>query len=137
MAPFKKTCIDCHFLHRQFRDDTGREYRMEVTQTQRDQSKNNDFMWQRAEESLGCYKGVWDEGHNFPNQEKFKIIVKQGRRNNCYFWKFQPGTFLNAAENLYDKKQAFKISTRSYRLAIYGLILTIIGLLVNTILRKP
>jgi hypothetical protein len=115
----------------------GREYKMEVTQAQRDQSRQNDFSWQRASESLGCYKGVWAEGHNFPNHEKYNVIVKQSRKSSCYFWKFKPGTFLNAAENLFDKDHAVKTSTRNYRIAIYGLILTIIGLLITIISKRP
>jgi hypothetical protein len=133
MISFKQTCIDCHFLHRETRAFNDGGNKMEITQAQRNQSKHNDFSWQSSSYTLGCYKGIWDEGHNFPNQDKYKIIVKKNRKNKCYFWKFQPGTFLNAAENLYDKNLEFKASTGKYRLTIYGLIISIISLLILTI----
>lgn len=136
MFTFKKTCIDCHFIHRQYRDETGREYKMEITQSQREQAQNNDFTWQKAEEALGCYKGVWDKGHNFSTQDKYKILVKKKQRQKLLFLPFQPGAFFNAVEKLYDRKQEIRISTRNYRLAIYTLILTIIGLLITLILGK-
>jgi hypothetical protein len=136
MFTFKKTCIDCHFICRQYHDGTGGNYPFEITQTQRKQAQNNDFTWQKAEESLGCYKGVWDEGHNFPTQDKYKLLVKKNRGKNCYFSPFQPGTFLNAAEKLYDRKQEMRTSTRNYRITIYGLIIAIIGLLIKLILGK-
>jgi hypothetical protein len=130
LFPTQKTCINCHFIHRQFRDETGREHKMEIPLKNRSLSRNKDFSWQRDSESLGCYKGVWDEGHNFPQNLKYELIVKTKRGNKCYFWPFQAGTFLNTADDLYNKNQEAKSTTKNYRIAIYGLILTIIGSLI-------
>ena len=113
------------------RDFTGREHKLEIAQQNRDLTKKDDFSWKKEEESLGCYKGVWDEGHNFPAQDRFKIIVEIDRGKNCFYWSFQPGTFLHAAEALFDRKHELRIATRNYRIAIYGLVLTILGLLIG------
>lgn len=129
MFKLKKTCVDCHYFHRQYRNETGSEHKFEITSKQRANVKNNDYSWQRDNESLGCYKGVWDEGHNFPSQDRHIIIAKTNRRNKCYFWEYQPGSFFPVAEKLQEKHMQSKIVTRSYRLTIYGLLLTILGLL--------
>ena len=130
---FNNRCVNCHFLHRQFRDETGREYKFEIAQPKRNEAKLGDFSWQKDRESLSCYKGVWDEGYNFNSENKHNIIIKQ-RRTQCYFMPFQAGTFFNAAEKIYQKEISQRNSTRNYRIAIYGLVLTIIGLIIKLLI---
>lgn len=129
----KNKCVNCHFMHRQHRDESGREYKMEIARPERNKAKRNDFSWQKDYESLGCYKGVWDEGYNLANENKHNIIAKQ-RRTHCYFFPFQAGTFLNAAEKINEMEIAKKNSTRNYRIVIYGLVLTIIGLIIKLLI---
>ena len=134
---FKKACVDCHFFHRQFRNVTGREHKLEVSLQHRQLTKAGDFSWKNEEEALGCYKGVWDEGHNFSARDMFRIIVEINRGKNCFYWPYQSGIFLPTAEMLFDRKQELRIATRNYRIAIYGLVLTIIGLVIAILKDKP
>lgn len=95
-----------------------------------------DFGWQRDGESLGCHKGIWDEGLGFGGGTKAEAISKRRRNDKCYFFEFQSGTFLPAAEKLQQERLASAQDSLKYRVAIYGLAVTIIGLVARLIYER-
>jgi hypothetical protein len=129
----KPVCANCHFFIRQYRNERGVEHAFEIGIEQRIKANTGDFSWQRESESLGCYKGMWDEGFSFGGITKAKAISKQNRRSKCYFFEFQPGTFLPSAEKLQQERISLANELFKYRLTIYGLLLAIIGLLVRIV----
>lgn len=132
----KKICANCHFLYKQYRNERGAEYTLEISREQRERAKRGDLSWQRESESLGCYKGIWDEGHGSTGCTKAELVAKQARGGKCYFFGFQPGTFMQAAEKLQQEKVANANELQKYRMAIYGLVLTILGLAAKLIAEK-
>jgi hypothetical protein len=132
----KKICVNCHFLCKQYRNERGAEHTFEITREQRERAKQGDLSWQRESESLGCYKGIWDEGHASVGGVKAELIAKQARGDKCYFFEFQPGMFMQAAEKLQQEKVANANELKKYRMAIYGLALAILGLVAKIISEK-
>jgi hypothetical protein len=127
----KQTCVDCHYFHKQYRDDIGTEHKLEITREDREKTKNDDDSWRLPDVSMGCYKGVWDQGHNFSLDSATELICKENRRGMCYFWKHMPGTFLPTAVDLQTRHEERQSKNRTYRLAILGLLATIVGLLIK------
>jgi hypothetical protein len=125
----KQTCVSCHFFLRSHRGDDGREIPLEATNDCRDLAAGGNLSWQRQWESLACHKGIWDEGVGFPGSSALEQISKLNRRNKCYFFKYQPGMLLPAAEKLQQEGAAKSTDLRNYRLGIYALAATILGLI--------
>jgi hypothetical protein len=132
----KQICANCHFFCKQYRNDRGAEHTLEVSCEQRERAKQGDLSWQRESESLGCYKGIWDEGHRAAGHTMVDLVSKRVRRGKCYFFEFQPGTFMQAAEKLQQERIANANELKKYRLAIYGLLLAIVGLAAKLISEK-
>ncbi len=132
----KKICASCHFLCKYYRNERGAEHTNEVSREQRERAKQGDILWQRESESLGCYKGIWDEGLGSTAHTKVELVAKLDRSGKCYFFEFQPGTFMQAAEKLQQENAANANEVKKYRLGIYALLLTIIGLAAKLISEK-
>lgn len=132
----KEICANCHFLCRHYRNERGAEHIFEVGSGQRDRAKQGDLSWQRESESLGCYKGIWDEGNESGGYTKTDLIAKQARGGKCYFFEFQPGMFMQAAEKLQQERVADANEFKKYRMAIYGLVVAILGLAAKIISDK-
>ena len=122
----KSVCANCHFLCRQYHGHAGTEYTFEVTSVQRAKALVGDMSWQKPSESLGCFKGIWDEGLGFGTNDKVTCIAKQSRRGKCYFYAFQTGMFMQAAEKLQQEQVAKSNDYEKYRLTAYGVLLAII-----------
>ncbi|OBT08217.1 hypothetical protein A9267_10900 [Shewanella sp. UCD-FRSSP16_17] len=129
----KQACINCHYFHKSYRDDNGREIKLEITKEMREKTKNDDYSWRIPDVSMSCYKGVWDQGHNFSLDTATDLICNEERKNRCYFWKYMPGTFLPTAVDLQTRQEEMKSNSRGYRLAILGLVITVVGLLVKVL----
>ena len=127
----KQACIDCHYFHKSYRDDIGQEIKLEITKEMREKVRNDDYSWRLPDVSMSCYKGVWDQGHNFSLVTATDLICSEERKNRCYFWKHMPGTFLPTAVDLQKRQEEMQSKSRRYRLAILGLALTVVGLLIK------
>ncbi|HEY6898517.1 MAG TPA: hypothetical protein VI279_14760 [Rhodocyclaceae bacterium] len=132
----KYVCANCHFFCRQYRGDAGLAHTLEVTEIQRTNALKGDLSWQKPQESLACFKGIWDEGFGIKSSDKLTCISKQSRKGKCYFYAFQPGMLMHAAEKLEQESVAKSNDLAKYRLAIYTLILAIIGLLIKLVYDK-
>jgi hypothetical protein len=132
----KAICANCHFLCRHHSSEAGVEYTLEVAEAQRTTALKGDLSWQRPTESLACFKGIWDEGLGFGVNDKLTCITKKNRRDKCYFYAFQPSMLMQAAEKLQQEAVAKSNDLMKYRLAIYGLLLTILGLLIKLLYDK-
>jgi hypothetical protein len=104
------------------------EYTLEVAEQQRELALSGDLTWQREAESLACFKGVWDEGLGVARPTLANLIAKEKRKGKCYFFPYQCGMLLPAGERLQQHQQARADDSSKYRLTIYALVLTILGL---------
>jgi hypothetical protein len=127
----KQICANCHFFIRQYRDERGAEHTFAVGAEQRARAISGDLSWQRESESLGCSRGVWDEGLGIGEAGKTAAISQQNRRGKCYFFMFQPGMLLPAAEKLQHERASTSKERLKYRLTIYGLLVGLIGLAIK------
>ena len=62
---------------------------------------------------------------------KVAAVSQFDRRRKCYYFEYQPGMLLPAAEKLQQERAAASTERFKYRLTIYGLLLAIIGLLLK------
>ncbi len=125
----KAACTNCQFFCRTYRGENGVEHTFEVAEAQRKLAHSGDLSWQRDTESLACFKGIWDEGLGISRTTLLAVLAKRRRKGECYFLPFRPGMLLPAAEKLQQFQQSRTEDLRKYRLAIYALILSILGLL--------
>jgi hypothetical protein len=134
---FKKTCATCHYFIRVHHLENGTHHAFEVSRDHRERTKNGDLSWQRESESICCHRGIWDEGLGFPESSKLEQASTINRRNKCYYLPYQPGMLLPAAEKLQDARINQTRELQKIRFAVYGLALTIIGLIVKLITDQP
>lgn len=125
----KAACANCQFFCRTYRGYAGVEHTFDIREEQRRLALVGDLSWQRDAESLACFKGVWDEGVGLSRSTMATFIAKRRRNGECYFFPFQPGMLLPAAEKLQLLQHSRTENLRKYRLAIYALVVSIIGLL--------
>lgn len=104
-TPPVQSCVSCHFLMKQV---DGHSF--EVRFQNRESIRNQDYSWLYSHYSLGCYRGVWDEGYNFEIGRRHEVIVLTNRENDCFFWPYKPGTLFPAAVELQKKREAEKLS---------------------------
>lgn len=131
----KQTCVDCHYFHKQYRDDTGCEHKLEISKENREKVRNDDFSWRLPDVSMACYKGVWDQGHNFSLDTARDLICSENRKSRCYYWRYMPGTFLPTAVDLQNRNEERQAKNNGYRLTIIGLCIAVVGLLVRIALQ--
>ncbi|MGN2245026.1 hypothetical protein ACFWZU_16140 [Frateuria sp. GZRR33] len=124
----KKICANCHFFVRRYHGQGGAEHTFEVTAPNRLKAAQGNTSWQHDSESLACFKGIWDEGLGLNSTAKNAAISRENRRGRCYFLPYQPGMLLPAAEKLQQERASASSDKSKSRLAIYGLLLTIAGL---------
>lgn len=124
----KKTCTSCHYLVRLHHPERTGPFTLELPREARRRAEVGDFSWQRENESLACYRGIWDEGVGFPESSKGEQVSKLNRRSSCYFLPYQPGMLLTAAEKLQVDRLSQTRELQKLRIAVYGLIVAIVGL---------
>lgn len=94
-----KSCVKCHFFV------TLLEQRpFEIRETERLLASQNNFEWVRSVNGLRCNMTVWDEGAGGCEPDRYKRIVTTDRANSCFFFPYQPGMLLPAAEVLQKRK---------------------------------
>ena len=134
---FKKTCTTCHYFTRVHHLENGTHHTVEVNPDLRKRTANGDLSWQRESESICCHRGIWDEGVGFPESSKLEQTNKLNRHNKCYYLPYQPGMLLPAAEKLQDARITQIRELQRIRFAVYGLVLTIAGLIVKLMTDNP
>jgi hypothetical protein len=127
-GPINPVCINCHFLVKQSNPGT-----FEVTHRNREAIKNQDYSQISNNYSLGCYFGVWDEGHNFSPELRHQTIVLANRKNYCFFWPHRPGMLLPAAEILQKREADNHAAGRDRRFTLLGLWIAALALAADVI----
>jgi len=127
--PFKsKTCATCHFFVRTHFPDRSQPFAMDVPLENRLRAKAGSLSWQRESEALSCHKGVWDEGLGIHGEDLLRQVSKIRRNGKCFYFEHSPGMLVPSAEKLQEAAMVKKNEGLKYRLAIYGLTLTVIAL---------
>jgi hypothetical protein len=133
----KQICANCHFFCRQYKNVNGAEHLFELSTEQRHQSKLGNFSWQRDSEALGCYKEIWNEGLRGTGHKSIAdIVAKVNRIDKCYFFEYQTGMFMQAAEKLQQENLTKSKELEKYRLTLYALLLTILTLVAKLLSEK-
>lgn len=128
----RKNCANCHFLLKTiYSPERNKRYNQEIKQTERDAILKNDFSWKKKYCSLGCSHTVWDEGYNLPDT-LFKTAVST-KRDDCFFWKFNPGMLLPAAKELQKKNIKNKITKKQNSYIRAGLYISLAAFIISLI----
>ena len=125
---FTQACVNCHFLMQQ-----GNGHKFEVTLQDRESIRKKDYS-SFDNVSLGCYFGVWDEGHNFARERRHEVMVATNRKDFCFYWSYRPGMFFPAAEVLQKREADNRESSRDRLLTIIGLWIAAIALAVGVVI---
>ena len=134
MGRARQACVDCHFFVREFRDrGTGVGHSLEIGRDQRDSSRHDDYSWHRAEDTLKCEFGVWDEGFEPDPSHRHERVVNADRSDFCFFWPWHPGMLLPAARVLQQRAAANREASRDRRLTVWGLWVAVAALVANII----
>jgi|CXWL01.1.fsa_nt_gi hypothetical protein len=133
----RQACVDCHFFTKSYRDSSP-PHVFVVSEKERSSTNEGDFSWHdenKAPVALACAMEVWDQGvAGFPHDRRHEFIVKQVRKNFCFFWRHHPGMLLSAAKELQRREMAAADSRKEQRLTIYGLWLAALALLASVVL---
>jgi hypothetical protein len=120
-----KVCLNCHFLVKQYPGDNGKRITLHLLPQERAAALRDDFSF--AEHfSLGCAKGVWDEGYRFENSEKHRTVT-QVKRDNCFFLPLQEGMTMRTAEILQERRDATGEANKLRLYTVYGLLIAAIS----------
>lgn len=123
----KQACVDCHFLMK-----SGFGARLGVSTQDRAALRRGDCaledFW-----SLGCYMGVWDEGHKSAKRDRLQTIVEIDRHRFCLFWPFRSGMLFTAGQVLQERESASADAKRDRLLTIIGLWIAALALVAQLI----
>lgn len=72
----------------------------------------------------------------FGASDKNSCVTKQKRNGLCYFLEFQSGMIMGAAEKLQPDRVECSREIAKYRLTIYAVLLTILGLIIKLVYDK-
>jgi hypothetical protein len=122
----KAACANCHYFSRSFRGDNGVEHTLEIRNEHRKLALSGDLKWKSPMESLICFKGIWDEGVGIA--KPLPDLIAENRKHRCFFFPYHAGMLLPTAEELQQDQQSRADDGRKYRLAIYALVVSILGL---------
>jgi hypothetical protein len=129
-------CVNCHFLRIQF----GEKCELTLKSKDRDSIRKGNFDDVTENKFVfECYRGVWSEGYNGTEgfdkskEARKKEINETPRKNFCFFWKYRPGMFLPAAEELQKRDYELEYARKDRCLTIWGLFIAAIALLANVI----
>lgn len=103
----QQACVDCHFLVKQ-----ADSRPLEIKSEHRALLCGQDYTWLGDHYSLGCYRGVWDEGYNFDLALRQAVIVLTEREKSCFFFQYQPGMLMQAAKELQEREVAVNQADR-------------------------
>jgi hypothetical protein len=96
----KRNCRHCHFLEKEYRDESCQVYTNPLSEEERKIAETSPEGVVEDRYSLACYMGVWDEGIGGSKKDRNHIINKTPRGNNCYFYPYTSSTSLEAAKKL-------------------------------------
>jgi hypothetical protein len=72
--------------------------------------------------ALCCHQGVWDEGaQGFEESQMYQTIINIDRKNDCFFWPYQPGMRLPVAKELERREADRNKANREQHLTRIGL----------------
>lgn len=128
----KQSCVECHFLIKEDRVHHP-PTRWVLNDKEREAVRHGDFSWKNSVFALCCSRGVWDEGYQFDEAQRYQLLVERDRRNFCFFFCHRSGMMLGAAETLERREAETQEASRDRRLTIVGLWIAALALLFGTI----
>jgi len=134
----KKNCLNCAFFSKlsisgeqRFPNVVSRRERENIKNTN-DVNSVFDLFPSETPTSLSCYKDVWDEGIDTTLQERRKeTIIEMIRDNFCFYYPYQSGMGVKAAEKLECRESMQKGASVDRKHVIVGLWIAALGLLFN------
>lgn len=77
---------------------------------------------------MSCHNGLWNEGLGIHGKDLMIQVSRIQRNGKCYYFEHNPGMLVPTAEKLQEAAVLKSTEGLKYRLAIYGLTLTVIAL---------
>ena len=137
-------CRNCHFFAKERFDRNGTKVFLPLDRDERDDVRLNQERPVSDDFSLVCHQGVWDE-EQLPvrmNLEFMDVeLNKTPREGQCFFFPYNPGMLIKAAEEMQKRQEENRQLKKSYehtRIALYiaagALAVNAIPLVVNVII---
>ena len=123
--PLKKCCRNCHFLAKT--TAAPDRHRFSWDKTEREKLEIPDHY------TAECGKGIWSTGIDPQLKSKFSEILKDDRKDNCFFIEYHPGMSFSAAVELHRIKNDNRQLKKSYRYTQVGLWIAAISMLIAAI----
>ncbi|MEJ2612837.1 MAG: hypothetical protein P8179_22950 [Candidatus Thiodiazotropha sp.] len=96
----KKNCRHCHFLAKEYRDESGHVYTTSLSKEERKMAETNPGDLVKDHYSLNCHMGVWDEGVAGSKEERNETINLVPRNSGCFFFPHHAAMLFPAAQEL-------------------------------------
>lgn len=81
----KSNCRNCHFLSKEYRDNTGQTFVFSLTKDEREKVIVKPDEVVSLHYSLSCHMGVWNEGVSGTSKDRDSIINITKRDYGCFF----------------------------------------------------
>lgn len=137
----KKNCLGCQFFIKNiaiFNDDKNcKRCVFSLTSQEREQIKQNRFEFISSNglvvKSLACHKGVWDDGCGKKDISTFEKdrFAENSRGNSCFYYPYQEGMLLSAAEELEKRETIQKEANADRKWIKWGFIVAAFGVLIS------
>ncbi|EIV1855655.1 hypothetical protein ACWOGY_004258 [Vibrio vulnificus] len=125
----RKSCINCHFLSKEYvEDNTGRRLCFTIDEQDRNDIRKRKENTVKQYYTVECHKGVWCD--SMGKEEFYNRVVKL-KRPYCFFFPYQQDMMFAAADELQKREQERNELKRSNMYTRIGLILAAGGLFLN------
>ncbi len=130
----KHTCINCHFLAKEYRDNGGKPLSFTVSEKERKVANQGDEKFVNDTHSLKCHMGVWDEGLYANENSRIDCVSLIKRNNKCFYFPFDQSMMFDAAKELQKREQEFRQLKSSHMYTRIGLWLSSIALIAHAVI---
>ncbi len=106
-------CRNCHFLTKEYREDSGRALKFSLSHEDRKKAKSDPEKVVPSHYSLNCHMGVWDEGVSGSALSRDSTLNKTPRSSACFFFQHHPAMLFDAARELQKRDAETKQMKKS------------------------
>jgi len=117
----KKNCRHCHFLAKEYRDETGLVHSSSLSKEEREKAAKHPGDAVQSYYTMNCYMGVWDESVAGSMEERNSIINVTPRNYGCFFFPHHPAMLFTAAQELQRRAEEHSQLKRSNMYTRIGL----------------
>jgi hypothetical protein len=101
----KKNCLYCHFLAKEYRDETEHIHAFSLSNEKREKLIKSPEDAVQSHYALSCHMDVWGEGVSGSKEERDKFINLMSRNSGCFFFPHHPAMLFPAAQELQRREE--------------------------------